>query len=207
MSVMSVSVPVSARQIPTNVGVVGVVGVQKPHSSDRGQTPIPSARSPSRVLSIELASAISLRPSDGLLLSRNIRGRSKYFDHAYRTLRLRRQTPQTPTHRRDNTKDRHWRPPGGSPLAAHGLRARGDGPRPRQRQIRSARRGARPSELRWRRAEVLPVPDVLAEGPAFIPARRAAGVSAVRRPDLQEPTHETPWPAPCARSAPQARGV
>jgi len=29
--------------------------------------------------------------------------------------------------------------------------------------------------------------------------RRCAG--------LQEPTHETPWPAPCARYTPQAQGV
>ena len=91
--------------------------------------------------------------------------------------------------------------------AAHGLRARGDGPCRHQRQARGDRRRVRCPQLWRRRAAVLPVPDVLAEGPAFVLPGRAPGVQALRRPDLQEPAHAPSWSAPCARFTPQARCV
>ena len=59
-----------------------------------------------------------------------------------------RPTSQTPTHRREHSKDLHRRATGGSLLAAHGLRARGDDLHPRQRQARDDRRRVRPSQLR-----------------------------------------------------------
>jgi len=74
--------------------------------------------------------------------------RATYFDNEHRTLRRRRPTTQTPSHRRDHATDRRQGPPGGSPLAAHGLRARGDDLHPRQRQARDDRRRVQPSQLR-----------------------------------------------------------